>query len=94
MQELGRDPIAPSLQSLPVNIRVITIEIDPFDDEEMSVLAGLLESTPLLETMEVRIPQFVIENKETYKQVSVEIQDLKRASLQAKINVHISCGSF
>lgn len=87
MQELGRDPIPPCLNSVPVNIRYICVSISLFNDKEITVLGGFLENTALLEILEVQIPPFKFRNKERCIQFLAKVLDLRRASPRARVRV-------
>lgn len=85
--ELGRDPIPPCLNSVPVNIRYICVSISLFNDKEITVLGGFLENTALLEILEVQIPPFKFRNKERCIQFLAKVLDLRRASPRARLRV-------
>jgi hypothetical protein len=65
--------------------------LDPFTTSHSTdhpfLLAGLLQTTPLLETMELRIPRRIVRNEEIYMQFLAKVLDFRRASSQATIVV-------
>jgi len=56
MQELARDPVPPCLSSPLVNLQFLVVDINKFDEKEIAVLGGLLQSTPALKIMDFVLP--------------------------------------
>ncbi|XP_057820906.1 uncharacterized protein LOC131033589 isoform X2 [Cryptomeria japonica] len=103
LQEAARDPIPDCLASPHVNLKKICVEIVEFDEKEVAVISCLLQSTPSLEALEIKVPdewdESESESEYDYEgeyegqclKLFKDIMYLRRASSLARIIVLDKC---